>query len=143
MILCVNFFWPLKIICSLILMQNMFNIWVLGTKMWKSYFWKIWVDFKCFWKTFKLILMHFIHEICCFEWLLHKMVSVFQKFHNFRISINRCFFSTNQKCVKIFWFESAWLNWYLIDARPIETKNFQFLSIWPIFFFSFFCIIYV
>ena len=36
MILCVNFFWPSKIICSLILIQNMFIVWVLGTKSVKN-----------------------------------------------------------------------------------------------------------
>ena len=34
---------------------------------WNTCFWKIWVEFKCFWKTFNLILMHFIHEILYFE----------------------------------------------------------------------------
>ena len=35
----------------------MFVIW--GQIDWKSWFWKIWVEFKCVWKTFHLILMHF------------------------------------------------------------------------------------
>ena len=34
---------------------------------WKSYFWEIWVQYKCFWKAFHLILMHSIHKILCFE----------------------------------------------------------------------------
>ena len=38
MILCVNLFWPSKITCSLVLMQNMFNVWVLGTKRLKILF---------------------------------------------------------------------------------------------------------
>ena len=32
MILCMNLFWPSKIICSLILMQNMFNVRIFGDK---------------------------------------------------------------------------------------------------------------
>ena len=35
----------------------MFALW--GPIDWKSWFWKIWVEFKGFWKTFRLILMHF------------------------------------------------------------------------------------
>ena len=46
-----------------------FKIW--GQIDWKSCFWKIWVKFKCFWKTFHLILMHFIHKTLCFEEFLH------------------------------------------------------------------------
>ena len=65
----------------------------------KSYFWKIWVEFKCFWKIFKLILMHFILEISWFEWFLHKISIFFQKFHFFRFSIDRSCFSTNRNCV--------------------------------------------
>ena len=38
---------------------------------WKTCLWKIWVEFKCFWKTFHLILMHFIHNTICFEEFLH------------------------------------------------------------------------
>ena len=81
MILCVNLLWPSKIICSLILIQNVFNGWVLGTKLVKkTCFWKIWVEFMCFLKTFNLILMHFIHEILCFEEFLHKIALFFKKF---------------------------------------------------------------
>ena len=43
----------------------MFENW--GQIDWKSYFWEIWVQYKCFWKAFHLILMHSIHKILCFE----------------------------------------------------------------------------
>ena len=46
-----------------------FEIW--GQIDWKSCFWKIWVKFKGFWKTFHIILMHFIHKILRFEEFLH------------------------------------------------------------------------
>ena len=45
----------------------------------KSCFWSFGLKKKCFWKTFKLILMHFIHEILWIECFLHKTSIVFQK----------------------------------------------------------------
>ena len=70
MILCVILLYPSKIKSSLILMQNMFNVF-FGKFDWKTCFWEVWVEFKCFWKTFHLILMHFIHKTMCFEEFLH------------------------------------------------------------------------
>ena len=49
-------------------------------------------------KTFELILMHFFHEICWFEWFLHKPCSVFQKCHFSRFSIDRSYCSTDRNC---------------------------------------------
>ena len=46
----------------------------------KLCFWKIWVEYKCFWKTFHLILMHSIHKILCFEEFLHKIALFFKNF---------------------------------------------------------------
>ena len=46
---------------------------------WKSYFWEIWIQNKCFWIAFHLILMHFIHKILCFEEFLHKIALFFKK----------------------------------------------------------------
>ena len=74
----------------------LFEFW--GQKVWKSCFPKIWVEFKYFWKTFKLILMHFILEISWFEWFLHKISIVFQKFHFSRFLINWSYFSIDQNC---------------------------------------------
>ena len=69
-----------------------------GEKSVKILFWKLWVEFKCFWKTFKLILIHFIHEIKWFEWFLHKTSFVFQNFQISRFSIDRGCYSTNREC---------------------------------------------
>ena len=96
MILCVNLFWSSKIICSLILMQNMF----LGTKRLKTLFLEDLGWIHVFLKTFKFILMHLIHEICWFEWFLHKIFIVFQNCHFSRFSIDWCYFSTDQNCDK-------------------------------------------
>ena len=55
--------------------------------------------FKCFWKNFKLIIMHFIHERNWFEWFQHKTSFVFQNFQFSRFSIDRMYFSTDRKCI--------------------------------------------
>ena len=104
---------------------------MLGQKVWKTCFWKIWVEYKCFWKTFHLILMHSIHKILCFEEFMHK-IALF-----FRFSIDWVWISTNRKIPDFSSLASAWLDWYLIDARLIEIgeKKIQFLSIWPVYFF--------
>ena len=138
--LCVNLIWPCKIICSMILIQNMFIDWILGQKGWKSCLWKIWVEFMYFWKTFKLILMHFIHEISWFECFLHKTSSVFQKFHFSRFSIDRGCFSTNWKCVKIFGLnlpDSIGI-WSMLNRSKLNF--FWFLSFWIFFSMHHLCL---
>ena len=76
----------------------MFEFW--GQIDWKSCFWKIWVEFKWFWKTFHLILMHFIHKTLCFEEILHQNALFFQKSIFSRFSIDRTCCLTNRKCNK-------------------------------------------
>ena len=62
----------------------MFALW--GQIDWKSWFWKIWVEFKCFWKTFRFILMHFfIIKQCvlrsfCIKMLCFSKIWFFQTF---------------------------------------------------------------
>ena len=121
--------WPSKIVCSLILIQNMFIDWVLGTKSLKTLFWRSGLNSNIFWKTFKLIIMHFIYEIKLFEWFMHKTSFVFQKFQFSKFSIDQIYFSTDRKCVKNFGLNLPGS----IGARSIE---FIFWSIepqfWPI-----------
>ena len=50
----------------------MFALW--GQIDWKSWFWKIWIEFKCFWKTFRLILMHFFIKQCALRSFYIKML---------------------------------------------------------------------
>ena len=50
----------------------MFALW--GQIDWKYWFWKIWVEFKCFWKTFRLILMHFFIKQCALRSFYIKML---------------------------------------------------------------------
>ena len=58
----------------------------LGVKCVKILFLKFYVENKCFWKTFKLILMHLIHEINWFDCFLHKLLLFFKRscFPDFR-----------------------------------------------------------
>ena len=101
MILCVILLWPSKIKNSLILMQNVFNVWFFEDKLiQKLCFWKIWVEFMCFWKNFKIILMHSWNMVF---WVVFALTcSVFQKIYFSRFSINRSYCSTDQKCDKNF-----------------------------------------
>ena len=110
-------------------MHLMFELW--GQIDGKSYFWKIWVEYKCFWKNFHLIFMHSIHKILCFEEFLHK-IALF-----FRFLIDRVWFSINWKIPDFSSLASAWLNWYSIDARPIETEKFSFFKYLTGLFFLF------
>ena len=96
---------------------------------------KFWVENSCFWKTFKLILMHFIHEIIWFECFLHNLLqlfknSVFQNFNWLNVFFDRS---------KIPWFliialslTRLMFNWCSINWN---WKNFQFLCFLPNFFF--------
>ena len=113
-----------------------FEIW--GQIDWKSCFWKIWVEFKCFWKNFNLILMHFIHEILCFEEFLHKIAPFFKKKKFSKFSIDRICCSTYRKCDKNFGLNLPGsigtrlieFNFWSIEAnfRPIENRSMGVLK---------------
>ena len=87
MLLCVILVWPTKFENSLSFMQNMFAVWEFKDNWLKTLFLRIWVQYKCFWKAFHLIPMHFIHKILCFEEFLHKIALFFLKIGFSRISI--------------------------------------------------------
>ena len=62
--------------------------------------------------------------------------SIFQKFGFSRFSIDRVWFSINQKIPDFSSLASTWLNWYSINARPIETEKFSiFKYLTNLFFF--------
>ena len=75
-----------------------FEIW--GQIDWKSFFWKIWIKFKGFLKTFYLILMHSIHKTSCFWGVSALKCSVFQKINFFKFSIYRTCCLTDRNCDK-------------------------------------------
>ena len=96
MLLCVILFWPSKIENSLSLMQNVFEVWELK----ENCFWKIWVEFKCFWKTFHFILMQFfIIKQCALRSFYIKMLC-FSKNWFSKFSIDRTYCLTDRKCDK-------------------------------------------
>ena len=118
-------------------MQNVLNVWVFEdnlieklvfgrSRLNSSVVEKLFISYSCilFKKKKKSALRSFCISLLCFS-----------KFHFSRFSIDRSCFSTDRNCNKNFLFEFAWLDWHSIDAWLIETKKFQFLSIWPIFFF--------
>jgi len=87
----------------------------------KSLFLKFWVENKYFWKTFKLIFMHFIHEIIWIKCFLHKTSAIFQKIQISRISMDRMCFLTDRKSLEFISFVSAWFDWSSIGARLVES----------------------
>ena len=77
MLMCVILLWPSKIICSLILMQNMFNVWVVEDKLIKkcvfgrsglntSVFEKHFISYSCILFT-KYALRSFCIKLLCFS----------------------------------------------------------------------------
>ena len=104
-------------------------------------FWKIWVEYKCFWKTFHLILMHSIHKILCFEEFLHKIILFFKNLVFSRFLIDWVWFAINWKIPDFSSLASAWIYWYSIDARPIETEKFSiFKYLTNLFFLHHLCL---
>ena len=99
----------------------------------KSLFLKFWVENKYFWKTFKLIFMHFIHEIIWIKCFLHKTFAIFQKIQISRISMDRMCFLTDRKSLEFISFVSAWFDWSSIGARLVESvfRSIE-TNFWPI-----------
>ena len=94
---------------------------------WKSNFLEIWVQYKCFWKAFHLILMHSIHKIPCFEEFLHKMLC-FSKIWFFQIFDRSILFLNWSKLRLKFWFEFTWFYRFSIVAGSIECKFWSIKS---------------
>ena len=94
---------------------------------WKSYFWEIWVQYKCFWKAFHLILIHSIHKILCFEEFLHKIDLFFKNliFPNFWLikSVSRPIKITIKILVWIY------LVWLLLDQSNVIFDRSNLISI--------------
>ena len=112
----------------------MFVLW--GQIYWKSWFWKIWIKFKCFWKTFHLILMPFFLKQCAFRSFCIKVLR-FSKIWFFQTFdwLNEPVFRSIEIAIKIFGLSLP----DSIDIRSIldwlQLKNFQFLCFWPKIFF--------
>ena len=114
---------------------------LLRTNWFKNVFLKDLVEYKCFWKTFHLILMHSIYKILCFEKFLHKIALFFKILVFPLFSIDQVWFSINQKILDFSSLASAWLDWYSIDAQPIETKKFSvFKYLTNLFFLHHLCL---
>ena len=111
---------------------------------WKSCFWKIWVEFKGFWKTFHLILMHFIHKTMYFEEFLyyHALFKKKKKTNFSRFLIDRTCCSTDKKCDKNFGYNllgsigarlvlrSIKIDFRSVESNflPIENRSVSFLK---------------
>ena len=91
------------------------------------FFEKLLISYSCISFMKYCVLRSFCIKLLCFSK---------KKNHFSRFLIDRSCFLTDRNCDKNFWFESAWLDWHSIDAPSIETEKFQFLSIWPNFFYA-------
>ena len=104
MILCVTLLWPSKIKSSLILMQNVFNVWALRTNWLKILFSE---DLGWIQVFLKIFLSH-THAFYSYNNVLRGISApkcyVFQKNDFSRFSINRTCCSTDRKCDKNFGF---------------------------------------
>ena len=126
----------------------MFALW--GQIDWKSWFWKIWVEFKGFWKTFRLILMHFFLKQCtlrsfCIKILCFSKIWYFQAFDR-----SNLFF--DQSKLRLKFLIRVYLTWLMFDQFSIDRnwKIFSFHFLTKIFFHASFvfwihmhCIVFV
>ena len=96
----------------------------------KILFLENWIQNKCFWKAFHLILMHFIHKILYFKEFLHKIALffkklVFLKFQSIK-PVSRLIEIAIKVLVWLYVFRSMldclWINWRYF--RSIES-NFR------------------
>ena len=112
----------------------MFALW--GQIDWKSWFWKIWVEFKCFWKTFHLILMHFFIKQCALRSFYIKMLC-FSKIWFFQtFDWSNLIFDKSKLRIKI---SMRFYMFRLIETifRSIEYRESGFFfffkfSVWPV-----------
>ena len=108
--MCVNLLWPSKIICSLILMQNMFNVWVFGDKLVeKLIFGRSGLNLRVFEKLLISNSCISFMKYCalrsfCIKLLYFSKISFFQNFDQSNLSLDR------SKMRQKLWFESAWLD---------------------------------
>ena len=142
MLMCVILLWPSKIICSLILMQNMFNVWVVDDKLiQKCVFGRSGLNTSVFEKHFIsysyiLFIKYYALRSLCIKLLCFSKFWVFQIFN--RSSV---IFDQSRKILDFSSLASAWLDWYSIDARPIETEKFSiFKYLTNLFFLHHLCL---
>ena len=117
-IVCDFFFGHLRLTLPWVLCKICLKFENLRKIDWKSYFLENWVQNKCFWKTFHLILMHSIQKILCFEEFPHKIALVFSKtcfFPEFR-SIEPVSQSIEIAIKILVW---TWPTWSLLDQSKI------------------------
>ena len=130
MILCVILLWPFKIKNSLILMQNVFNVWVFEDKLVEklvfgrpglntSVFEKLLISYSCISFINQCALRSFC--IKCF---------VFQKFDFSRFLIDRTCCLTDRKCDKNFGYNlpgsiGAGLIDYFLTDRKLASEFFK------------------
>ena len=95
----------------------------------KSWFWNIWVEFKCFWKKFHLILMPFFKKkkqcalrSFCIKMLCFSKIWFLQTFDR-----SNLFFDQSKLRLKFL----VWVYLTRLMFDRLQLKNFQFLCFLP------------
>ena len=128
-LLCVILFWPSKIENSLILMQNVFEVWEFKEKLIEnlifgrsgfniSVFKKHFISYSCI-----LFIKYYALRRICIKLLCFSKICFFQIFDRSNLLLDQ------SKLWLKFWFESAWFDWCSIAAGSNECN---FRSIEPI-----------
>ena len=129
MLLCVILFWPSKIENSLILMQNVFEVWEFKEKLIENFifgrfgfnisvFEKHFISYSCI-----LFIKYYALRRICIKLLCFSKICFFQIFDRSNLLLDQ------SKLWLKFWFESAWFDWCLIIVRSIECNFHSIKSI--------------
>ena len=129
MISCVILLWPSKIKCSLILMQNMFNVWVLMTNWLKNLFLEDlgWIQ---------VFLKKLLISYSCISFMKHCAFrsfcincSIFQKFEFSKFSTDRIVSQPIENAIKTYvtiglaWLVLDWLNLIFNRSKLIFDQS--------------------
>ena len=125
MLMCVILLWPSKIICSLILIQNMFNVWVVEDKLIQkkifgrsglntSVFEKYFISYSCI-----LFIKYYALRSFCIKLLCFSKIWVFQIFNRSSVIFDQ---SKNSR-----FFKSCFYLTRLVFDRCSTNRNWKFL----------------
>ena len=125
MLMCVILLWPSKIICSLILIQNMFNVWVVEDKLiQKNFFGRSGLNTSVFEKYFIsysciLFIKYYALRSFCIKLLCFLKIWVFQIFNQSSVIFDQ---SKNS-----IFFKSCFCLTRLVFDRCSTNRNWKFL----------------
>ena len=124
MLLCVILLWPSKIKNSLILMQNVFEVWEFKEKLIENFIFRrsrfhtsVFEKHLILYSCILFIKYHALRSLCI-KLLYFSKICIFQIFDRWNLFLNRL------KLQLKLWFEFAWFNWCSIAIGLIKC-NFR------------------